>query len=173
VSEITFFTPKIAYSGFFLYLCTVFEDTAMTHYVDENKSLKGMRDEELRKIYVSIIKESGINSKFLTRNFVVGQIQKCNAPRFYITPHMAAVIIWSYRNGKVTHKSKIKLAMVQNLMDVYEETVRDYPNEPMYLILERVVTHPAKSFYMSSERIMEVIYQYHDRKPRGKIKKQA
>lgn len=163
----------LACSGFFLYLCIVFEDTAMTHYDDENRSLIEQRDDELRKIYVRIVKESGINSKFLTRDFVVGQIQKCNAPRFYITSKMAGEIISSYNKGKSRHKSRIKLAMVQNLMDVYEETVRDYPNEPMYLILERVVTHPAKSFYMSSERIMEVIYQYHDRKPRGKMKKQA
>lgn len=145
----------------------------MTHYDDENRSLIEQRDDELRKIYVRIIKESGINSKFLTRDFVVGQIQKYNAPRFYITSKMAGEIIRSYIKGKCRHKSRIKLAMMQNLMDVYEETVRDYPNEPMYLILERVVTHPAKSFFMSSERIMEVIYQYHDRKPRGNMKKQA
>ena len=154
-----------------MYICSVFENTAMTHYDDENRSLIEQRDDELRKIYVRIVKESGINSKFLTRDFVVGQIQKCNAPRFYITSKMAGEIISSYNKGKCRHKSSIKLAMVQNLMDVYEETVRDYPNEPMYLILERVVTHPAKSFYMSPERIMEVIYQYHDRKPRGKMKK--
>lgn len=127
-------------------------------------SLLTERDKEIRKIYTRIVSESGINKKYLTRDFISKQIQKSPAPRFYIEPKHAANYVNAYNNGKLRHVSAIKRAMVLDLVEVYEEVRALHPNDPMSEIWLMVVRHPAKSFYLSPSRIIEIIYEYHDRK---------
>lgn len=122
------------------------------------------RDEELRKIHTRIIRESGINPKFLKRELIVAQIEKYSAPRFYIEAKQAMLYVTAYYLGKTTHKSKYKQAMVQNLVEVFEEVREQNLHMPMGDVWNLVVWHPAKSFFLSPARITEIIYQYHDRK---------
>lgn len=130
----------------------------------EKNPLLLLRDNELRKIHKRIICESGINQKYLTRNFVVAQIEKCSAPRFYLTPKFAGDFISAYKKGKIRLKSKMKQMMAEDLVGVYNQMRDAYPFAQRQEILEKVVAHPAKSFYLSPTRIMEIVFQYHDRR---------
>lgn len=123
---------------------------------------------ELRRIYVRIAKESGINNRFLTYKFVAEQIEKYEAPRFYITEHVACLLVCSYYKGQTSHKSKIKQAMVKDLVSVYEEITEKHPNALKFEIWERVVNHPAKSFYMTQGNIIDVLsrHSYYNKKKR-------
>lgn len=133
--------------------------------VETNKNLLLLeRDEELRKIHKRIVSESGLNKKYLTRDFIVAQIEKCAAPRFYISEHVACLLVTAHYNGRVTHQTKRKRQMVEDLVEVFEKVRDANLNAPMGEIWEMVVEHPAKSFYLSQARIIEIIFNYHDRK---------
>lgn len=133
---------------------------------DSQNLLMLERDEELRNIHKRIVSESGINRKYLTREFVVAQIQKCGAPRFYISEHVACGLVTAHYNRKKTHQAQHKRDMVDDLVHVYEEVRNAFPAAQRGEIWKKVVEHPAKSFYLSPARIMEIIFQYHDRKIR-------
>lgn len=122
------------------------------------------RDRAIRKEHMRIIAESGINKRYLTREFIVKQIEKCTAPRFYICSEKARLYVLSYLNGKMHPKTRLKQEMVLDLVEAYEEIVEKHPHLTKWELWEKVVRHPAKSFYISPSRIIEVVYQYHDRK---------
>ena len=122
------------------------------------------RDQELRKIHKHIVSESGVNKKYLTRAFIVEQIQKCSAPRFYISEDIARRLVTAHYNGKIIRRTQLKQMMTANLVEVFEKVRDANLNAPMEEIWQMVVEHPAKSFYLSPARIIEIIYQYHDRK---------
>lgn len=122
------------------------------------------RDDEIRKIHKRIVNESGINKKYLTREFIIQQIQKSAAPRFYLEPKRAMEYVNSYKRGELRHSRKHKQAMVLDLAEVFEEVRAAHLNDQMGEIWQMVVEHPAKSFYLSPSRIIEIIYEYHDRK---------
>ena len=127
-------------------------------------ALLAERDEEIRKIHKRIVRDSGINKKYLTRDFIVEQVQKCPAPRFYLEPKRAMEYVNSYYKGKTCHLRPLRRAMVLDLVEAFEEVRSEHLNDPMGDIWTMVVEHPAKSFYLSPARIIEIIYQYHDRK---------
>ena len=58
------------------------------------------------------------------------------------------------------HKSPIKQAMIRNLVEVFETIRPQHMNLPMAEIWQMVVEHPAKSFYLSRQRIKEIILNY-------------
>lgn len=136
----------------------------MSEKQTRDKSLMKFRDRAIRKEHMRIIAESGINKRYLTRDFIVKQIEKCTAPRFYMCEEKARLYVLSYLNGKMHLKTKLKQAMVLDLVEAYKEIIEKYPNATKFDIWYKVVRHPAKSFYISPSRIIEVVYQYHDRK---------
>jgi len=136
----------------------------MNQYQPVKNLLLLERDRELRRIYKTIVSESGVNRKYLTREFIVSQLMKCSAPRFYISGHVACCAVTSYYKGKPTHQKKLKQAMVLDLVQVFEEVREAHLDAPMGEIWEMVVEHPAKSFYISPARILEIIFNWHDRK---------
>lgn len=131
---------------------------------DNQNALLLERDEEVRKIYSRIINESGINKKFLTYKFIIAQIEKSGAPRFYISGKHAQNLVSAYYNDKLMPMSKRRHAMVEDLVQCYEAVHDKWNDLKKADMWEKVVACPAKSFYLSPARIREIIYQYHDRK---------
>lgn len=136
---------------------------------DDNKSwLKIERDNLIRTIHKRIINESGINKHYLTRSVVAQQIQKYSAPRFYIDTRRCRELVNGYNAGTLKC-SALTQAMARDLAECYEEVCNAYPNKPMEDKWQLTVEHPAKSFYLSKLRIIEIVYQYHDRKAIKKL----
>lgn len=122
------------------------------------------RNFALREAYKQIIKASrGINN--VSRRTIISIIQEMSAPRFYITPFTAQLYI--NNNNQCRDKSR-KKEMIADLMDNYNLLKQKNPNAPKMWLYEMVVKQPAKSFYMSSHRIEEIIFNYTGRNGKNK-----
>ena len=158
-----YFWRKSHYIIFFLYLCSDFYCTTMN--IDDNSNwLKKERDKAILAIHTRIINDSGINKKYLTRDIVAKKIQECSAPRFYIDTRQCRYLVRAYYNGKLDKSSPLCQAKAKDLAEVFEKIRETHPNDYMEDIFGMVVQQPAKSFYLSKSRIIEILYRYHDRK---------
>lgn len=128
----------------------------------EKRELRIERDKELKKRFDYVIQESGVNPRYLMRDDIATTLQSMPAPRFYIDWKIAQNNVNLYYKGKMKHKSELKQKMVLDLVEVFEEVRSAHMNYPMTEIWNMVVEHPAKSFYLSKQRIIEIIYNYHD-----------
>lgn len=128
----------------------------------EKRELRMERDKELKKRFDYVIQESGVNPRYMMRDDIANILQSMPAPRFYIDWKIAQNNVNLYYKGKMKHKSELKQKMVLDLVEVFEEVRSAHMNYPMTEIWNMVVEHPAKSFYLSKQRIIEIIYNYHD-----------
>ena len=85
------------------------------------------------------------------------------APKFYITPYQAKMIILSHNNTdfhRGNHKSSLKKEMADDLIANYNRLREQFPHTPNEKIYEMVVEQPAKSFYISHRCARDVIFNY-------------
>lgn len=122
--------------------------------------LTKQRDADLRNLYTQVIKKSGVNPMYLPRETILDALSEHTAPRFYIEPFQARHYVTLYYSKRTIHKSPIKQAMIRNLVEVFETIRPQHMNLPMAEIWQMVVEHPAKSFYLSRQRIKEIILNY-------------
>ena len=134
-----------------IYLCA-----AMKKY----NTLTDQRDRDLKNLHTSVIKNSGVNPMYLTREFIVSTLASQPAPRFYIKAQQAESYVVGYYKQVSYVKSELKRSMILDLVRVFEKIRSDNIHLPMADIWQLVVEHPAKSFYLSNQRIKEIIYNY-------------
>ena len=120
------------------------------------------RKEALNEAYKRIISSQGINSTYMKRELVISLLTEVAAPRFYLKPYQAQILIRKYYKNdcKPTCSNELKNKMVEDLVEQYEKLRNEFPHLPKNQIWEKVVKQPAKSFYMTPHRIEEVIFNY-------------
>lgn len=123
-------------------------------------TLTDQRDRDLKNLHTSVIKNSGVNPMYLTREFIVSTLASQPAPRFYIKAQQAESYVVGYYKQVSYVKSELKRSMILDLVQVFEQIRSDNIHLPMADIWQLVVEHPAKSFYLSNQRIKEIIYNY-------------
>lgn len=124
-------------------------------------SLINERNAALKAEYQRIFKD-GANLRYAKLSTIISILQEQPAPRFYVTPEWAGVLIkrW-YRNHGC--KNKRKRQMVQDLVQNFERLQRMYPDAKKTTLYQLATEQPAKSFYMSTHRIMEILLNYSGR----------
>ena len=123
---------------------------------------KQERNRAIQELY-NQIRRSQVNKNLLTRNVIISTILEQPAPRFYILPYQAKVLILRYYNNgcKIPENTKPnKREMIQDLIANYERLRNQFPHTPKEKIYEMVVEQPAKSFYMTFARVQDVVFNY-------------
>ena len=124
------------------------------------QTLTEQRDNDLRNLHAIVIKNSGVNPMYLSRETIVQTIASHSAPRFYICARLAQSYVIGYYKNRESVKYDRKKAMILDLVRVFEEIRSENIHLPMSDIWQMVVEHPAKSFYLTNQRILEIIYNY-------------
>lgn len=124
------------------------------------QTLTEERDHDLRKLHADVIKNSGVNPMYLSRETIVQTIASHSAPRFYICARQAQSYVIGYYKNRESVKYDNKKAMILDLVRVFEEIRSENIHLPMSDIWQMVIEHPAKSFYLTNQRILEIIYNY-------------
>ena len=138
-------------TNFLLYFCSVMKKI---------QTLTDLRDKDLQNLYSQIIKSSAVNQRYLTRDVIIDTLTAQPAPRFYICARQAqSYVVGYYKNRGSVNRSN-KKAMILNLVQVFEQIRPQNMHLPMSEIWQMVVNHPADSFYLSHQRILEIIYNY-------------
>lgn len=130
----------------------------------QQHSLTSQRDAYLRNLHTHVIRNSGINPLYLSRDTILDTICSSPAPRFYINAKQAQHYVTSYYRGVKLHRSAHKMAMIKDLVAVFEEIRPENMHLPMREIWQMVVEHPAKSFYLTRQRVKETIFNYRIKK---------
>ena len=118
------------------------------------------RNAALRKLYSDIIHAQGVNLNYMSRSTILDIIAEQPASRFYITPEIAGWYICQYYSGKMPLMKAHKQQMVLDLVSVYERLRKEHPDMRKWVLYEKVVEQPARSFYMNTKRIKEIIFNY-------------
>jgi hypothetical protein len=124
------------------------------------QTLTHLRDKDLQNLCSRIIKNSGVNPMYLSRETIIDSLISHPAPRFYICARQAQSYVLGYYKNRDSVKHSNKKAMVLNLVQVFEKIRSQNIHLPMSEIWQMVVDHPADSFYCSRQRILEIIYNY-------------
>jgi hypothetical protein len=120
------------------------------------QSIIGQRNDALKAAHRQVIRASdGIMN--ISRQMIISIIKEMPAPRFYISPFTARLYI---NNNQHCREKSRKPDMVADLIENFNRLKHDNPNAPLEWLYEVVVEQPAKSFYMSSHRIEEIIFNY-------------
>lgn len=125
------------------------------------KTLIHERNIALQAIYKRII-HTNVNRNLITNDTIVSIILEEPAPRFYISPHQAELLIIHHRDKKqcASCKRTLKREMVDDLVENFERLRELYPHTPLKKIYEMVVEKPAKSFYISYRCARDIIFNY-------------
>lgn len=124
-------------------------------------TLKQQRDADLRALYQRIIHLQSVNLRYMKRSAIVALLATEPAPRFYLTEEQAGwAICQYYRNGRIPRCRPMKQAMILDLVDQYEKMRKEHPHAQKNILYKLAVEQPAKSFYMSNQRIREIIFNY-------------
>ena len=124
------------------------------------------RNAALQELHKRIL-HAQVNKNLITTDTIVSIILEQPAPRFYITPHQAELLIRRYENDGcrfATEKITPHREMVVDLYDNYNKLRAKFPHTPIKKICEMVVEQPARSFYMSYTRVRDVILNYRHKK---------
>lgn len=109
---------------------------------------------DLIAVYDRLRSTEGINMNLIPRSSIIDLIAKEPAPRFYIEPRTAEMLVLKHIKG-------IRTRMPERTQDLYEAflQVREmYPKAKMADIWDKVCEHPAKSFYTSKRTIRDFVY---------------
>lgn len=124
-----------------------------------------LRDKELRHCYEKILRSCS-NTRLLSRRSILSLLSGMPAPRFFITPYWASLYI--LRHYKGLNINRRKRGMIDDLVENYERLRIEYPYATKCDLYEMLVEQPAKSFYMSEQRIKEIIFNYTGRNGKKK-----
>lgn len=125
--------------------------------------IKQQRNEEIIKLYKNIISRSSINMGYLHRDAIFDVLMEQPAPRFYITPERAALLVIRYKKQLPSVINSPNVAMIEDLVATYDRIKAKRKYSSMEMIWDYVVNSPAKSFYLSKRRFKEVIFNYKGR----------
>lgn len=132
----------------------------ISHAMKKYETLTAERDRDLKNLHTSVIKNSGVNPMYLSRETILSTLSSQPAPRFYLKAQQAESYVVGYYKQVTSVKSAHKRAMILDLVQVFEKIRSENIHLPMADIWQLVVKHPAKSFYLSQQRIKEIIYNY-------------
>ena len=121
------------------------------------ESLIQQRNSDLRTLSAQII-ASTKNVQYMSRQTILDIMQEQSAPRFYLSPYQASLyILRAYHDN---NKNCRKQDMIADLLENYERLRRLFPEAKKIVLYEMLVEQPAKSFYLSSKRMREIIFNY-------------
>lgn len=125
-----------------------------------NTSLLQQRDKQLKKIYSTIISSSSVNMRMVSRDDLLGLVMDHSAPRFYITPKMAERYVLGFKRQSESVLNSRKLDMIKDLVDAYERAKVRHKGASKEMLWRYTVESPAKSFYITKQRLEEIIFNY-------------
>ena len=116
---------------------------------------------DLDEVYSSIVAANNREGRVMTRRQICDIISKSPAPRLYITPEYAMRILRGHpRCGARTHSYRVA-AMQQEM----RSRVLALPeNQRSLADIAKAIAEPAQSFYLSSRRIYDFLYQVYNRR---------
>lgn len=118
------------------------------------------RDQQLRKVYSTLYLSSSANSRLISRDLLLDLMMEQPAPRFYITPKMAERYVLGFKKQSSAILSSRKLEMIKDLVSAYERARTRHKGVAKGMLWKYTVESPAKSFYMTKQRLEEVIFNY-------------
>lgn len=125
------------------------------------RTIKEILLNDLDEVYKSIVVANHREGRIMTRREICNIIAKSPAPRLYITPEYALRVFRGDRRCGASVNSYHATAMQQELRSrilALPENMRSLAN------IAKVITEPAPSFYLSSYRIYDFLYQVYRRK---------
>lgn len=118
-------------------------------------------------MHTDMIKSSGVNGKYITREFVAQVLSEQKAPRFYLEWQTARRLINHWYDGILCSNPLLRERQ-ENLVEVFEDIRKKNIHMPIEDVYRLVVEHPAKKFYLTKYHIIEIVYNYRNRKKYGR-----
>ena len=120
--------------------------------------LKKERDQALIKAYKqALVEHQGTVNQMPLNTFVLKVINS-GAPRYFISEEQAAKIINKMELGIKPKKTNEKQKLCDDLYSRYLEVSKQMEGCFKYCIIEKVVNSPAKSFYITAQRALNIIW---------------
>lgn len=120
--------------------------------------LKQERNEELIKAYKRALKSQQQYVSQMPLNTFVSKVVNSGAPRFFISEEQAAKIINKMELGEQPKKTNEKIKLCEDLYAVYLEVSKKMDGCFKYRIIEAAVNSPARSFYITAQRALDIIW---------------
>lgn len=116
------------------------------------------RDRDLLKIEKEVIRELGEYAPYVNRSYIIMQITKKPAPRYYITAEWALRLASILDKGeKISGSTDHRTAMIEEVYTKYKALCRDRPDINKRDAMELVINSPASSFFVSIGTIQKVL----------------
>ena len=120
--------------------------------------LKKERNEALIKAYKEALVTHKENVNKMPLNTFLSKVINGGAPRYFISEVQAAKIINKMELGVKPRKNDEKRKLCDDLYEKYLEVSNDMAGCFKYCIIEKVVNSPAKSFYITAQRALNIIW---------------
>ena len=123
------------------------------------QTVKEMLLKDLDEVFKSILISNHREGRIMSRRQICDIIAQHPAPRLYITPEYALRVFRGYpRCGAHIYRTA---SMQQEL----RSRILSLPDDKRTLTnIAKVITQPAPSFYLSSQRIYDLLYKIYDRR---------
>lgn len=122
-------------------------------------SLIHLRNREIEKLYRNIT-SCNVNLRYVKREAIIDLIMESSAPRFYITPKMAEQYVLGFKKQLPHIIKSRKIGMIMDLVNAYDRAKIRHRNASQNSLWIYTVESPAKSFYVSKKRLIEIIFNY-------------
>ena len=120
--------------------------------------LKKERNEELIKAYERALKSQQEYVCQMPLNTFISKVVNSGAPRFFISEEQASKIINKMELGEKPKKMEEKIKLCEDLYAVYLELSKKMDGCFKYRIIEAAVHSPARSFYIKTQRALDIIW---------------
>lgn len=124
----------------------------------KNTELKRARDRALYQAFKRLLAQGG----YPTMRQAASAVCKCPAPRFFIEPEKASLLVGCIINGvSLDDRNMGTRRMASQLHALYLQWLEDNPGSRMSRerIMEIVVEMPAPEFYIGAQSARKIIYR--------------
>lgn len=121
------------------------------------KSNKEKRAEDLKAVYIRLLREGKISHRMYIKE-LVNTVLTDGAPSFYIESETARNYIYRYER-KIYPKGRMARLLVEDLYEVYKRLETENKHKyPKCELIAMAAESPAKRFYIGVETAKKIIY---------------
>lgn len=117
------------------------------------------RNEEIRRVYNSIVSRYSINLSHIPIHVVVDLVVNSPASQFYISVEQASRYITAMERGETISARDNRKELMEDLFKVYLKCKERLKGHYKNYIVSYAIHQQAPRFYVSRESIVRIIYQ--------------
>lgn len=130
------------------------------------KSIFSQLVHDLDVLYTGIVRQNSAEGRIMSRKEICEIISTLPAPRLYITPERARRLTFNFCKYSAGTGRKYRAAAMN--AEAHRRVLGLPKGMRTIQNVERVISQPAPSFYLSPSRINQILYKAYDRNHRRK-----